>query len=141
MKISVPVVVVALLCAGCSPILIRMVSRTFSRVTSSPEPAVGKTENPVLDDVGISVIWVGHATMLIQIHDKIFLTDPVFTKTVGMIATRFFEPGLDPSKLSRVDYTLISHPHFDHFSLSSLDMIPKDGTLLLPFGEIGRAHV
>jgi L-ascorbate metabolism protein UlaG (beta-lactamase superfamily) len=74
--------------------------------------------------------------MLIQIHDKVFITDPLFTKTVGMVMKRAVEPGIDPSSLKSVDYVLISHTHFDHFSYGSLDMLPKNGSLLVPLGAL-----
>lgn len=133
-RLSLSFVLLAGLLSGCTPIINRFMARTFERVTATSEPAPVKISNPILDDIGISVIWVGHATTLIQIHDKVFLTDPVFTGTVGMISTRYVEPGIDPSTLTKVDYTLISHSHIDHFSYGSLDMLPKNGKLLLPYG-------
>lgn len=134
MKNCVALLVLAIVLTGCSSTLNRMMSRVIGRAVASPKPAPTKSEILVEKNNKLTVTWVGHSTMLIQLHDKIFLTDPVFTKTVGMIATRYFQPGLDPSRLTSVDYTLISHCHVDHFSFGSLDMIPKDGKLLLPFG-------
>ncbi|MBI3579246.1 MAG: MBL fold metallo-hydrolase [Ignavibacteriales bacterium] len=127
-------VVTLFIASGCSPISNRFISRTLEHLTDPIEPVTHRVTNPILPDVGVAVLWSGHATVLIQIHDKIFITDPVFTKTVGMVARRAIEPGLDPSSLSKVDYTLISHIHFDHFSYGSLDMLPKNGTLLIPWG-------
>jgi L-ascorbate metabolism protein UlaG (beta-lactamase superfamily) len=69
-----------------------------------------------------------------QIHDKVIITDPVFTKTVGLLAKRSVEPGIDPASITRLTAVLISHLHFDHFSYSSLDMLPKQATLILPPG-------
>ena len=89
---------------------------------------------PVLSDVNLAVGWVGHATVLIQIRDKIILTDPLFTNSIGMLVKRFVKPGLDPSILPKVDFTLISHMHFDHFSYGSLEEIPKNGDLFIPDG-------
>ena len=89
---------------------------------------------PVLQDVKLRVSWVGHATVLIQMYDKIIITDPLFTNTIGMVVKRFIKPGLDPSLLAKVDYTLISHMHFDHLSYGSLDALPKNGTLVFPYG-------
>jgi L-ascorbate metabolism protein UlaG (beta-lactamase superfamily) len=90
--------------------------------------------NPVLPDVGLSVLWIGHACVLIQIHDKIFLTDPSFSGAVGLVSNRVVEPGIDPSSLTRVDFVLISHLHFDHLNYWSLNVIPKQGKLLIPDG-------
>jgi N-acyl-phosphatidylethanolamine-hydrolysing phospholipase D len=80
------------------------------------------------------VSWVGHATVLIQIHDKIIITDPLFTDMIGMVVKRAVKPGLDPTLLTKVDFTLISHMHFDHLSYGSLAMLPKNGTLVFPDG-------
>jgi L-ascorbate metabolism protein UlaG (beta-lactamase superfamily) len=92
---------------------------------------------PALQNVKLAVSWVGHATVLIQIHDKIIVTDPLFTNTIGMVVKRFVKPGLDPALLSKVDFTLISHMHFDHLSYGSLDMLPKNGVLVFPYGIAG----
>jgi L-ascorbate metabolism protein UlaG (beta-lactamase superfamily) len=91
---------------------------------------------PILPSAGLAVGWVGHATTLFQIDDKIFLTDPLFSSTVGIVVKRYVDPGLDPAILPRVDFTLISHIHFDHFNYGSLQQIPKNGSLVLPLGAL-----
>jgi L-ascorbate metabolism protein UlaG (beta-lactamase superfamily) len=111
-------------------------AKSVNQMGESVQSLPAKIKDPILPDVHVSVLWVGHATMLIQIHDKIFITDPLFTKTVGMVMKRMVEPGIDPSSLKAVDYILISHTHFDHFSYGSLDMLPKNGSLLIPYGAL-----
>jgi L-ascorbate metabolism protein UlaG (beta-lactamase superfamily) len=125
---------VLLMLAGCSGYVSRIVQRSLEHLIEPVEPAPRIAVNPILSDVGLSILWVGHATMVIQIHDKVFITDPAFTDAIGMIAKRFVGPGVDPSSLTRVDYILISHIHMDHFSYGSLEMLPKHGKLLIPFG-------
>src|SRR4051812_18801093 len=106
---------------------------------SSPRE-VAKTKTPVTKDARLAVVWVGHATALVQIDDKVVLTDPVFTSTVGQFRKRLFEPGLDPKDLPPVDAVLVSHMHFDHLSLGSLGTIEsKVKTALLPPG--GAAYL
>lgn len=101
---------------------------------------VVKTEHPVSKDARLAVVWVGHATVLVQMDDKVILTDPVFTNTVGQIVRRTAPPGIDPKNLPPVDAVLISHMHFDHLSLGSLSMIePSVRTLLMPEG--GTAYL
>lgn len=119
---------------GCNSLVSRFISRSIERLGAPVEPVLKKVTSPLRPDVGLSILWVGHATVLIQIHDKVFLTDPAFTRTVGLLARRSVEPGLDPAAIAKLDYTLISHIHFDHFSYGSLDMLPKHGMLLIPFG-------
>lgn len=101
----------------------------------SPMKDVKKTKTPFSKDVRLSVLWIGHASTLVQIDDKLILTDPVFTATVGQVSKRLVEPGLDPDDLPPVDAVLVSHMHFDHLSLGSLDTIQKKvRTLLVPEG-------
>ena len=129
--------VLGLATSGC------FVSRAFGRsmgaLVSTPKE-VKKVADPVRKDARLSVLWVGHATVLVQIDDKFILTDPVFTNTVGMLSKRLYEPGIEPEKLPPIDAVLISHMHFDHLSLGSLEMIEKKTrNLFLPEG--GAAYI
>jgi N-acyl-phosphatidylethanolamine-hydrolysing phospholipase D len=110
-------------------------------LASTPQSVPHKIQNPKRSDARLAVLWIGHATTLIQIDDVFILTDPVFTKSVGGLSARLIEPGLDPANLPQVNVTLISHLHFDHLSLDTLDMIqhkidrlyvPKGGFAYLP---------
>jgi L-ascorbate metabolism protein UlaG (beta-lactamase superfamily) len=83
--------------------------------------------------------------VLLQIDDKFILTDPVFTETVGMVSRRTVAPGLLPDALPEIDAVLISHMHFDHLSLGSLDLIKeKTAEIIVPYGGLAyvpRSHV
>jgi N-acyl-phosphatidylethanolamine-hydrolysing phospholipase D len=127
---------IVVLSSGCSSVPGRFMGKALERMGDPIQPVQGRLSDPILPSTGLSVLWAGHATVLVQIQDKVFLTDPLFTETAGMLSRRYVEPGIDPSTLSRVDYTLISHLHFDHFSYSSLDMLPAQGTLLVPLGAL-----
>lgn len=122
--------------SGCNSILTRFFARSMAQVSEPTRPIERKNTSPLRPDVGLSVLWVGHATVLIQMHDKVILTDPVFTETIGLIAKRLTEPGLDAGAISRLDAILISHIHFDHFSYSSLDLLPRTARLVVPSGGI-----
>lgn len=131
--------VVALTAAASSCFVARAGGRAVGALFSSPQKVV-KSTRPVSPDARLAVVWVGHATALVQIDDKVILTDPVFTSTVGQVSKRVVEPGIDPADLPPVDVALVSHLHFDHLSLGSLAMIePKVKTLLLPRG--GAAYL
>ena len=124
----------SLISTGCNSFLTRFIAKSFEQLPVSPDTVAAKIEHPVFPQVGLSVLWVGHATCLIQIGDKVFLTDPIFTNTAGMISKRRIEPGILPSSIDRLDYILISHIHFDHLSYGSLLLLPKTATMLLPPG-------
>jgi N-acyl-phosphatidylethanolamine-hydrolysing phospholipase D len=120
---------------GCSgSFLTRFISRAVEHSSDPIELLSNKISNAILPDVGLSILWIGHATVLIQIQDKIFLTDPVFTNKVGLVSERVVEPGIDPATLPRIDYVLISHTHFDHLNYSTLSALPKKSRLLIPYG-------
>ena len=126
----------SLMTTGCHSFLTRFIVKSLEQLPVSPDTITAKIEHPVFPQVGLSVLWVGHATCLIQIGDKVFITDPIFTNTAGMISKRRIEPGILPSSIDRLDYILISHIHFDHLSYGSLSLLPKTATMLLPPGGL-----
>jgi len=119
--------------SGCA-----FIARALRRNLDAPaEPAT--LEHKIRDarrpDARLSVLWIGHATALVQMDDAFILTDPVFTRSVGELSPRLVEPGLDPGDLPALAAVVVSHMHFDHLSYESLDMIgSKTPILLLPPG-------
>jgi L-ascorbate metabolism protein UlaG (beta-lactamase superfamily) len=81
-------------------------------------------KDPVLR--GIRVLWVGHATALIQTPTLTIITDPVLFNSIG--PTLFpiktvTNPGVPLGGLPRIDVILISHNHYDHLDLKSIHAI------------------
>jgi len=138
MKLRAAIVIslttILLTLSSCSSYVQRIVMQSLGRIGESVPAPPHMITTPILPNSTLAISWVGHATVLIQIHDKIIMTDPFLTNTMGYIAKRFVRPGLDPKLLSRVDATLVSHIHFDHFDYGSLDMLPKNGILAVPEG-------
>lgn len=96
--------------------------------------------DPVRKDARLAVLWVGHATVLVQMDDRFILTDPIFTDEAGRISQRLVEPGLAPKHVPNIDAVLISHMHFDHLSIGTLEMLaPKIRRLFVP--EQGLVYV
>ena len=129
------IVAVAVAAAGCraATFLPRFLVRTVELGFQDIRKVEPKLKDPVRPDAELAVLWVGHATVLIQIADKFVLTDPVFTDTVGQVSKRLVEPGLDAENLPALDLVLVSHMHFDHLSLGSLERIePKVRDLVVP---------
>lgn len=79
-----------------------------------------------------SIIWLGHATVLINVNNKIILTDPVFCNYLGYMK-RLVKLPIDIKNL-HIDYVLLSHGHTDHIHLPSLKKINKDAVVLTPKG-------
>ncbi len=113
----------------------RAMSRNLAELTRPPAPAPLHVLEPHRADARLAVLWIGHATVLLQLDDLTFLTDPVFTRTVGALSPRLVAPGLSPGELPPIDAAVISHAHFDHLSFTSLGLIEdRTSQLLVPPG-------
>ncbi len=120
--------------SGCR--IMRAAGKASSSLFESPRK-VTKLKDPIDKNARLAVLWIGHASALVQLDDKVVLTDPVFTSSVGQLSKRVVEPGLDPENVPPVDAVVISHMHFDHLSLGSLDTLErKVRMLLMPPGGV-----
>ena len=106
------------------------------------EPTVVESEvrERVLGDE-LRVTFVGHATVLIQVAGVNILTDPVWSERaspVGWVGPkRFVEPGVALGDLPPIDAVLISHNHYDHLSIPTLQQLTAAGVplILAPLGN------
>jgi len=126
------------LALGATGCLFTIVTRSVAQLGEPTRRIPNRIAQPVVDDARLAVLWVGHATVLVQMDDKIILTDPVFTSAVGQISPRLVEPGIDPANLPpRLDAVLVSHMHFDHLSVGSLALLaPRIARLFVPAGGL-----
>ncbi|HKA87363.1 MAG TPA: MBL fold metallo-hydrolase [Haliangiales bacterium] len=134
-----PTAAIALaLALGATGCLLTIVTRNVPQLAAPARRLPHRITQPVRDDARLAVLWVGHSTLLVQLDDKLVLTDPVFTSAVGQLSHRLVEPGIDPADLpARIDAVLISHMHFDHLSVGSLAMIaPRIARLFVPVGGL-----
>lgn len=90
------------------------------RPRSTPDPARWS-------DDAITGSVLGHSTVLINMLGVRVLTDPVFSKRVGLGVPpfilgpkRYYAPALAPKDLPAPDLILLSHAHFDHLDVWSL---------------------
>jgi len=78
------------------------------------------------------IVWLGHATFLTQLNGIRILTDPVFGDVP--LTPRLADFPIDPALLNP-DIILISHGHYDHLDLKSLEQLgihEKQIPLILP---------
>lgn len=127
--------------SACNPKWGRLASDNILAWIRPVRRVAHKIHQPIREDARLAVLWVGHATALVQMDDKVILTDPVFVNSVGQLSPRLREPGLDVRDVPHVDAVLISHMHFDHLSPKSLQMledridrvlVPEGGLLYVP---------
>jgi L-ascorbate metabolism protein UlaG (beta-lactamase superfamily) len=76
----------------------------------------------------LSITWLGHATVLIEMDGVRLLTDPVLRHRVGPLVR--VVP--DPAPVGPVDCVLISHLHADHAHVGSLRAVDCRGQFVAP---------
>lgn len=100
-------------------------------------PAV--LDNPPADPVSarvhgraLRVTFINHATVLIQTEGLNLITDPVFSRRVSPVRfagpARHRPPGIALDELPPIDAVLISHCHYDHLDLRSLERLHERDT-------------
>jgi L-ascorbate metabolism protein UlaG (beta-lactamase superfamily) len=72
----------------------------------------------------LRVTMVNHATVLLQMDSLNILTDPVWSRSVGIEGQlgvrRHRPPGIAFDSLPPIDVVLLSHDHYDHMDIPSL---------------------
>jgi L-ascorbate metabolism protein UlaG (beta-lactamase superfamily) len=77
---------------------------------------------------GISVTYVGHATVLLRLGRVSLLTDPVYSSRL-ILPKRLVAPGVALGALPRLDAVLVSHGHMDHLDVPTHRRLPKSDTV------------
>ena len=111
----------------------RVLQRNLS---APPERAVAhRVREPRRPEARLAALWVGHATVLLQMDDRFVLTDPLFSHTLAQASRRLVEPGFDAANLPPLAAVVVSHMHFDHLSFGSLDLLEvRTPVVLVPPG-------
>jgi L-ascorbate metabolism protein UlaG (beta-lactamase superfamily) len=75
-----------------------------------------------------SLTWLGHASFLIRLDGRTILTDPFLSDYASPLPPlgpeRFAPPGLRPGQLPTIDILLLSHNHYDHLDLPTIEALP-----------------
>ena len=79
------------------------------------------------------VIWIGHASFLVQMAGLNILIDPVWAPWLAVVK-RAHCPGLSLHELPRIDLVLISHAHHDHLDVPTLEAVSDGQPIIVPKG-------
>jgi L-ascorbate metabolism protein UlaG (beta-lactamase superfamily) len=77
------------------------------------------------------VTWLGHATALIELDGARLVTDPLLRSRAAHLR-RVAKPVRE--QLAAIDAVLVSHVHWDHLDLRSLDRLGRDTRVVVPRG-------
>lgn len=87
-------------------------------------------------------IWIGHSTFLVKKNGLTVLTDPIFSKRASPFKNfgpkRLIPPAISINELPNIDVVTISHNHYDHLDISSLESLFKlnpSVIFLIPMGD------
>ena len=85
-------------------------------------------QNIPLNQSDVSITWFGHSTILIQSHNTTILMDPILGD--GELDPLIFGPSpfayehtYDTEDLPQVDYVFISHDHYDHLDMGTIQSL------------------
>ncbi len=81
---------------------------------------------------GSRVVFLGHASTVIEMDGVRLVTDPVLRRLVGPLYRRVPQPLREP--MVDPDAVLISHLHLDHYDPRSLRLFRRDTPVLAPVG-------
>ncbi len=85
----------------------------------------------------MTIAWLGHATMLLDLFGVRILTDPALRSRVGVSVgpvtlgpKRYVAPALRARELPPLELLLLTHAHMDHLDLATLRRLPRDLTVV-----------
>jgi L-ascorbate metabolism protein UlaG (beta-lactamase superfamily) len=98
-----------------------------------PVAPVSVDWEPLRQPEGLSIIYLKHASLMIQDAGSRILLDPVFASPFWFM--RDFTPlNFNPSQMPAPEHVLLTHGHYDHLDTSSLAQLPPDTHIISPPG-------
>lgn len=106
------------------------------KLTSTPTPwpqeivrdNVSPDRSPI-NAAQMRVTYINHATVLLEWQGFTVLTDPILSEKVGPISflnmSRKRLPGLTLEQLPKIDLVVISHNHYDHLDLPTINALEE----------------
>jgi L-ascorbate metabolism protein UlaG (beta-lactamase superfamily) len=86
----------------------------------------------------VAVTFINHMTCLVQLAGFTLITDPVYSMRASPVQwagpKRVHAPGLPFERLPRIDVVFVSHNHYDHLDLPTLQRLARAQTPLFVTG-------
>ena len=86
-----------------------------------------------------TVYRLGHSTVLLKLHHKFWITDPVFAERASPVQwlgpQRFHQAPISTEELPPIAAVILSHDHYDHLDYATImALASKVGQFLTPLG-------
>jgi L-ascorbate metabolism protein UlaG (beta-lactamase superfamily) len=106
-------------------------------------------DKPPASVEGLRIVHLGHASFLYQMDGRNVLVDPVYAERASPFSfagpKRVNEPGVAFADLPKIDAVLVTHNHYDHLDLATLERIHRRDAprMIMPLGNdtIVRARI
>ena len=89
-------------------------------------------------DESLKIIWLGHSSFLLNMAGRIILVDPVFSQAaspISLFVRRFQDPPISLQMLPTIDFILISHDHYDHLDMKTIEFfVERETRFIVPLG-------
>jgi L-ascorbate metabolism protein UlaG (beta-lactamase superfamily) len=112
-----------------------------SREPTSPPPVLRIAPESLKDPrptPGLRAFWIGHASVFIEIDGQRLLVDPIFSEYASPFdfgPRRFHPAPIALADLPPIDAVLITHDHYDHLDMRSIQQLARRGTrFFVPLG-------
>lgn len=88
---------------------------------------------------GLRAIWLGHSSVYMELDGLRLLIDPVFSDYAspfsGIGPKRFHPPPIAMMDLPKIDAVLVSHDHYDHLDMRTIQYLSSKGAhFFVPLG-------
>jgi L-ascorbate metabolism protein UlaG (beta-lactamase superfamily) len=90
------------------------------------------------------ITLIGHMTVLLEIDELCFLTDPWFgpcNLVEKILAPRLVSPSKTFEEISEVDAMLVSHNHIDHFDTRAIELAHRTGCTVIGSQKVAKRAI
>lgn len=122
-------------------VLTRFLTVESVRTPPGPMPIISLKKGDFADppSPGLEVVWLGHATNMIDLEGHRIMTDPMLSEIASPISwlgpSRYHQAPMGIEDLPKVDVVVVSHDHYDHLDMATVEALARAGTLfVVPLG-------